>query len=275
MEKCGRRCGAALEDRTVPIPEKATTPPGRRGRPPSADRAADRPDGPGEQRVEAVERALSILEAFADGTPRLSLAEVAGRTGLYPSTVLRLAASLDRFGYLHRGADGLFRLGPTPLRLGLLYRDAFDLADHVRPALARLVERTGETAAFYVREGDRRVCLYRHHSPRLIRHHVEEGAALPLDRGASAHVLVAFTGGVGATYDAVRSRGLYVSLGERDPETAAVAAPVFGRERRFLGALGVTGPRGRFEGENRDRLAAALVEEAGLLSRAIGGGGGG
>src|SRR3954453_8522208 len=134
----------------VPIPEKPTAP-RRRGRPPSADR----PDGADEPRVEAVERALSVLDAFADGRPRLSLAEIAERTGLYPSTIRRLAASLDRFGYLHRGADGLFRLGPTPLRLGLLYRDAFDLADHVRPALARLVERTGETAAFYVREGER------------------------------------------------------------------------------------------------------------------------
>src|SRR3712207_2032245 len=153
MEKCCSR-GAVLEALTVSTPEKVPTA-RRRGRPPSANRSTDRPDGAGEPRVEAVERALSILEAFGDGTPRLSLAEIAERTGLYPSTVLRLAASLDRFGYLHRGADGLFRLGSTPLRLGMLYRDAFDLADHVRPALARLVERTGGTAAFYLREGDK------------------------------------------------------------------------------------------------------------------------
>jgi DNA-binding IclR family transcriptional regulator len=250
--------------------EKAVTT-RRRGRPPSADRGADRRDGAGEQRVEAVERALSVLDAFADGTPRLSLAEIAERTGLYPSTVLRLAASLDRFGYLHRGADGLFRLGPTPLRLGLLYRDAFDLADHVRPALARLVERKGETAAFYVREGDRRVCLYRHHSPRLIRHHVEEGAVLPLDRGASGRVLMAFTGGTGPLHEEVRARGWYLSLGERDPEVAAIAAPIFGRGRHFLGALGVIGPRNRFETESHDKLAALITEEAGRLSRGLGG----
>ena len=241
----------SLGDRTRAHPRQGHHAPPAPRAPASADRGADRPDGPGEQRVEAVERALSVLEAFADGTPRLALAEIAERTGLYPSTVLRLAASLDRFGYLHRGADGLFRLGPTPLRLGLLYRDAFDLADHVRPALARLVERTGETAAFYVREGERRVCLYRHHSPRAIRHHVEEGAALPLDRGASGRVLTAFTGGAGPLHDEVRARGWYLSLGERDPEAAAVAAPVFGRGRRFLGALGVTGPRGRFEDDNQ------------------------
>ena len=257
----------------MPSPEKVATvtSPRRRGRPPSADRGGERPEGTGEQRVEAVERALSILGAFGDGTSHLSLAEIAERTGFYPSTVLRLAASLDRFGYLHRGSDGRFRLGPTPLRLGLLYRDAFDLADHVRPVLARLVDRTGETAAFYVREEERRVCLYRHHSPRLIRHHVEEGAVLPLDRGASGRVLMAFTDGADPLHHEVRARGWYLSLGERDPEAAAIATPVFGRGRSFLGALGIIGPRSRFEVDSHDRLTGMVTEEAVLLSRSIGG----
>jgi DNA-binding IclR family transcriptional regulator len=163
-----------------------------------------------------------------------------------------------------------FASAPTPLRLGLLYRDAFDLADHVRPALARLVDRTGETAAFYVREGDQRVCLYRHHSPRLIRHHVEEGSALPLDRGAAGRVLTAYTGKTDPLHDELRSRGWYLSLGERDPEVAAIAAPVFGRGRAFLGALGVVGPRSRFEAEDHEGLAAIITGEAALLSRGIG-----
>lgn len=224
-----------------------------------------------EQKVEAVERALSLLEAFADGTPRLSLAEFAERTGFYPSTILRLAASLERFGYIQRGADGLFRLGPSPLRLGVLYRNAFDLADHVRPVLARLVELTRETAVFYVREGERRICLFRHQSPQPIRYHVDEGAALPLDRGAGGHVLTAHTGGDSPRDREVRARGHAISFGERDRETAAVAAPVFGAGRRFLGALGVTGPLHRFDAATAERHAAIVVEEAGLLSRALGG----
>ncbi|SHK04658.1 transcriptional regulator, IclR family [Roseomonas rosea] len=221
--------------------------------------------------MEAVERALSVLEAFADGTPRLALADIAARTGLYPSTILRLAGSLGRFGYLRRDEHGLFRLGPASLRLGALYRQAFSLSDHVRPALRRLVTRTGETAAFYVREGESRICLYREPSPRPIRHHVEEGAALPLDRGASGHVLMAHTGGEGHRLDAVRARGLAVSLGERDPETAAVAAPIRGHGGTFLGALGVTGPRGRFEGADLASIEEAVAEEARALSHALGG----
>ena len=229
---------------------------------------------PGEARVEAVERALSLLEAF-DGPPRLTLSELAARSGLYPSTVLRLAASLARFGYLHRDADGASRLGPAPVRLGLRYQGAFNLAEQVRPALAALSARSGETAGFYVREGEHRICLFRHHPDRAIRHHVEEGARLPLDRGAGGRVLAAFTGGNAAADEALRIRGFCISLGERDPETAAVAAPVFGSHGvaagGFAGALGVVGARHRFDPPNRDRLAALVVEAARELSRMLGG----
>lgn len=218
-----------------------------------------------EQKVEAVERALTILDAFGDGAPRLTLAEISRRTGFYRSTILRLAASLERRGYLLRDGDGQFRLGPTLWRLGVLYQNAFDLADHVRPVLARLVADTDETAAFYVREGSRRICLYRAHSRRMIRHHLEEGADLPLDRGASAHVLMAFTGAAGPRYDTVRAEGCCISLGERDPETASVAVPVMTRTGHFAGALGLVGLRSHFDAGRVATLRDAAQREAAVL----------
>lgn len=250
----------AGQDKTVPR---------RRGRPPLAQGASAPADSG--QRVEAVERALTLLEAFTDETRRLSLAELAARSGLYPSTVLRLAASLDRFGYLHRGADGQFRLGATLLRLGTRYRDSFNLADYVRPALAELAGATAETAAFYVREGEQRICLYRHSTWRPVRHHVEEGSVLPLYRGASGRVLVAFTGGQDAASEAIRRDRVCTSLGERDPDTFAVAAPAFGAEGGFLGAIGVVAPRTRYDPGTAAALGEEVRQAAERLSRRIGG----
>lgn len=250
----------------VDIPEvnTETRPVRRRGRPASPAPPA------AEQKVEAVERALGLLEAFADGTKMLMLAELSARAGLYPSTALRLAGSLIRFGYLVRGSDGTYRLGPTPFRLGGLYRAGYNLADQVRPALARLVERTGETGGFYVREGQRRICLFREPSPRPIRLHIEEGAAMPLDRGASAHVLMAFTDGVLPIHEAARENGYAVSIGQRDPEIAAVAAPVFGRDGQFQGAIGVSGPVVRLGAAEAEAIVPLVVAEARLLSRLLG-----
>jgi len=227
-----------------------------------------------QDRVEAVERALAILGAFDATQPRRTLAELAAATGLYKSTILRLAGSLEHCGYLLRQDDGAWRLGPALGRLGTVYRSGFDLADAIRPELARLVEATRETASFYVRDGDSRVCLYRQNSPQAARHHLDEGAQLPLTAGASARILMAFTAPGDAPGDgdgaAVRAQGHYVSLGERDPLVAAVSVPVFDGAGRFRGALAVSGLAARFDAPARDRALALLHAATARLKPALG-----
>jgi DNA-binding IclR family transcriptional regulator len=242
----------------------------RRGRPPAS--LSKGTDSATPHRVEAVERALTVLGAFAEGSAALSLSELARITGITPSTILRLGGSLIRYGYLRRGADGLFRLGATPLRLGLLYRASFVLSDHVRPALARLAEATHETAAFYILEGNRRVCLFRHEASTVIRHHVEEGTSLPLGRGASAHILTAFgQDGTEPRHKEARRQYYAISLGERDSETAAIAAPVFEGENTLAGALSISGLLSRIRNADAGHLAHIVLEAAQRLTHELGG----
>ena len=219
-------------------------------------------------RVEAVERALSILEAFSLERQSMTLTEIAAETGLYKSTVLRLAGSLERFGYLKRGPGLRYRLGPALWRLGALYRRNFDLGEAIRPALRELVEITGETASFYVLDLDERLCLYRENSPNPVRHHMDEGARLTLRHGAAGHVLSAHGLGDAGSAARLRPDGGCISTGERNPHVAAVAAPVFGRDGQLHGALAVSGPRERFgEAAREAALAAVLGKAAELCER--------
>ena len=219
----------------------------------------------GNDKVEAVERALTVLNAFHADKPAMTLGDIAAATGFYKSTILRLAGSLERLGYLVREDSGLFRLGPALGRLGSIYRAGFNLDHAVRPELRRLVDASGETASFYVREGQTRVCLFRHNSPHAARHHLDEGIGLPLTAGASAQVLLAFSDGKGASAKSVREHGHAVSLGERDPEVAAVSVPVFDRAGRFRGALAISGLIGRFNEKARRAALGHLSASAGRL----------
>ncbi|MEZ2721713.1 IclR family transcriptional regulator [Paenalcaligenes hominis] len=215
-------------------------------------------------RVESVERALSILEAFKGGAVELSLTELAGKTGLYKSTILRLISSLEHFGYIRKTGAGQYRLGPTLRQLGLLYERAFDLEGLVRPVLADLVAKTGETAAYYVRQGNQRQCLYRQNSPRAARHHVEEGILLPLGVGATGRILLAYE--TETMDESIQEQGFYISLGERDVDVAAVAVPVLSHAGRIYGSLMVSGLRSRYE-EAEQQLA---LEELRVQAKKMG-----
>lgn len=221
--------------------------------------------------VAAVDRALSILDAFAAEDAGLTLSEIARRTGLYKSTALRLAESLEKFGYLRRDEEGYYKLGAKPLYLGTLYQRQFRTADFVPKALRQIAEELRESASFFVRDEDRRVCLHRVDAPRAVRDAISEGDRLPLDVGASGHVILAFNGQPGRRYDAVRRTLHAASFGERDPETAAVSCPVFGIRQAFAGALTVSGPRYRIEEATVERILAVLFRHARELTREFGG----
>ena len=105
---------------------------------------------------------------------------------------------------------------------------------------------SGESAAVYVREGDLRVCLHRHDFNQSIRHSARVGDALPLDRGAPGRVILAFSGTPGHVYDEIRERGYHATIGERDPQVASLAVPIYRDGRKLFGSMALTGPTPRF-----------------------------
>lgn len=222
-------------------------------------------------RIAAVERALAVLNSFGTEQHAATLAQLAQRTGIHKTTLLRILATLEAQGFTRRLADGRYRLGPELLRLGSLYQESFNLIDYVRPVLGVLVDQTGESAALYVHEGDARVCLYRAESPRSIRHHVHEGQRLPLTRGAAGRVLLAFMGERGKVFDQIRRDKVITLGGDRVPEVSAVCAPIFGTGNRLLGALQVSGPTTRFGADAAARIEPIVLHHARTLTQALGG----
>ncbi len=219
----------------------------------------------------AVVRALQLLEAFGQTHPRLSLAELSRRTKLHKSTALRLARTLAQHQYLVQNADGSWRLGRAAGWLGACYQATFDVQDGVEPVLRELGQMSGESASFYVREGQERTCLVRVEGPQAIRHHVRVGAAMPLNLGAPGRVILAFSGAPGEPYESIRQKGFHISVGERDPEVASVAAPIFGPNWQMLGSICISGPSARLSATRLLELAPALMQAANQLSYAFAG----
>jgi DNA-binding IclR family transcriptional regulator len=216
--------------------------------------------------VAAVDRALAMLDAFTAERASLSLAEISAFTGLYKSTILRLMASLIRRRYVVQLEDGGYRLGAMLAHLGGIYHRSFRLEDHVLPVLRRLVDTTGESASFYVREGDKRLCLFRVDSPKWVRDHVPVGLLLPLAQGAAGKVLVSF-----ANPNQAKVKLPIATVGALTADSAGLAAPVLGRNNVLMGALTLSGPKTRFTKQSQASMASGLIAAAIRLTGDLGG----
>jgi DNA-binding IclR family transcriptional regulator len=220
--------------------------------------------------VAALDRAIAILNAFGPHDRLLTLAELSNRTGLYKSTILRLAHSFLRGGLLERLEGGGYRIGPTAFRLGSLYQRSVASADILLPIMRDLAAESGESVAFYARTGDVRTCLYRVDSRHPLRYQIHEGDVLPLTAGSGGHVLSAFSGAPGEPYDTIRRTCHFAAFGDRDPDTAGMSAPVFGLAGSLIGVLTLAGPRSRVDDEFVTRMRRPLLEAAARATRSFG-----
>ena len=216
----------------------------------------------------AVDKAVTVLAAFRSGDKVLSVTELAERTRLYKSTVLRVLASLAHGRLVQKTVDGRWGLGTEVARLASVYSASFSLEDLVLPEMRALTERTGESVAFHVRQGDQRLVLYRVDSPQLLRDHVRAGDLLPLDRGAGGRVLMACAGAKGRLYDQVRRDGYVMVTGDRVPGLVGVSAPVWNAAHELVGALTLTAPEQRMQ----PWFVDALRHSAQTLTGQLGGG---
>ncbi len=221
--------------------------------------------------VDVLDRAFAILFAFKAGDDPLTLAQLSERTGLYNSTLLRLAGSLIHHRFLTRLDDKRYKLGPAAFTLGSIYQANLNLGDVLLPLMRELNRDLGEAVSFHIREGDRRLCLYRIASTFGIGPQVRVGDIQSLERGAGGRVLLAFSGEPGDLYDRVRRDCHYISLGERDPETAGISVPVFGPQQRLVGTLGIVGPISRFDLAAMHQVRPSLLRAAAEATHALGG----
>lgn len=96
-------------------------------------------------------KVLAILGAFDAAHPRLTLTEVAARSGVPLSTAHRLVRELERWQALGRGPDGRLSVGLRLWELGQLAPAR--LQDLAHPWLQEVFAGTGENVHLAVRDG--------------------------------------------------------------------------------------------------------------------------
>lgn len=237
--------------------------------------------------IDAVDRALRVLKFLQGRRGGATASAVAEGLGLNRTTVTRILVTLGEHGFVARDAtSGRYALGLAAFELSAGYLSAYDLPSLALPEMVQLRDATGETVSLYVRDAGERVCIQRVESLHGVRRSIQIGQRLPLHLGASGKVLLAWQPEperdgllarcpisdadalrrLRADLAAIAAAGYAVSVEEREPGVAAVAAPLFHRSGVLAAALGVSGPTSRLDRNRLEELAPLVVAAARRLS---------
>ncbi|MGE6781787.1 IclR family transcriptional regulator [Ensifer adhaerens] len=128
--------------------------------------------------VSGFARGLTVIEAFDETRPKLSIAEASKITGLDRATVRRSLLTLSELGYADY--DGkFFALTPKILRLGHAYLSATPLPTIIQPYLDQLSDHAGQSASASVLDGTEIVYIARASQKRVMSINLTTGSRLP------------------------------------------------------------------------------------------------
>ena len=225
------------------------------------------------QRVQSLDRALDLLEALSEAD-ELGVSELAGHTGLVPSTAHRLLATLVARGYAAQNpATGRYLTGFKLLELTSGLQDRLGrLRTAARPHLEAVQRETGETTNLVVLEGRNAVYVDTVSGSRSVRLFIEVGQAIPAHTSGSGKALLAWRSpeDLAALFDGeplaastprtltsmaaleqdlerVRRQGYAIDDEEHELGVACVATPVMDAAGQALAAISVTGPAPRID----------------------------
>ncbi len=123
-------------------------------------------------------RGLSVIECFDEQHARMSISDVAERTGLERATARRCLLTLTHLGYATY--DGkFFELTPRVLNLGHSYLAATPLPRLIQPFLEQLSGATNESTSAAVLDGTDILYVARVSTRRVMSINLAPGARLP------------------------------------------------------------------------------------------------
>jgi DNA-binding IclR family transcriptional regulator len=163
---------------------------------------------------EGARRVLALMLAFSADKNTLTARDLAAATGIALPSVYRYITLLRETGLLAGDERGSYRLSARLIGLARAAEAAESIIDIAHPIMRELADDTGETVILVRLIGRSAVCVHRVQSAQRLRISFEPGQPLPLERGASARLLL-------SGLPPEQRRDYLAPLAERDPEAAA------------------------------------------------------
>ena len=222
-------------------------------------------------KVQALERALDILDCFSFQDRELNLSEIVKITGLNKTTAKRLISNLESRGYLQQDPQTkVYQLGMRLFELGGIVFSSFSLRRAAAFPMNRLQSQTGATVLLGIQIENQLVYIDKREGNGMLRISSDVGWRRPLHYGMLGMVLMASLDtkdvrGILAEHplqphtpfsitdqdafslrlEQIRDQGYVLEKEEAVEGVMGIAAPIRDYSRQVTAALGIALPLGQ------------------------------
>ncbi|MGE4534905.1 IclR family transcriptional regulator domain-containing protein [Halomonas sp.] len=250
----------------------------------SAEEEALRPDD--RDFVTALASGLEVILAFDEAHSRMTLSEVAARTGMNRARARRFLLTLHALGYVRKQGRN-FELAPKVLQLGYAFLSANDYRSVIQQVLEAITSACGESSSLGVLDGEEVTYVARSSSRhRLMAITLSVGTRLPAAYTSMGRVLLAqlpddeleaWLERVNLVRHTdktvtdkaelrrlileVRRQGYAIADQELDSGLRSIAVPAFDANGRLLGAINISTNAARVDHDTLMRDYLPLLQE--------------
>ncbi|SDN45174.1 IclR family transcriptional regulator [Afipia sp. GAS231] len=258
---------------------------------------ADNDPDPRDGGVQSVDRALLIIETLAEDDEGYRLTDLAVRTGLSPSTVHRLLATLEKRRFVQFDRDAsMWHIGAQSFAVGSTFVRRRNFVTQALPFLRKLRDQTRETANLAVVDDGAMVVLTRVESREIMRSVTKVGGRVPMVASGLGKALLSTyseqdvfaiiqregmprltsksivrAGELCKSLHDIRQQGYSIDDEEALIGLRCVSAVVYDDCSEPLAAISVSGKASRVPNDRLPVLGKLVQEVAAELTKALGG----
>ncbi len=245
----------------------------------------------------SVLKTLDFLEYFIQHN-ELSLAELVELSGMPKSTVFRIIQTLELRGFVAKTSihnPPRYQLGLKLLEFGNIVAQRLEIRKIALPYMLQLRDRVDEAVNLIIRDQDEGVYIEKVDTRQYVRVYTQVGRKSPLYAGACPRILLSYLPDEEITeilertelkkvapdtntdkqvlwqwIREARQNGYTVSYGELEPDSAAIAVPIYDFSGKVVAGLSLAGANSRFQQDRLELLVRETKEAAKQIMEKLG-----
>lgn len=224
--------------------------------------------------VQSIERGIEILKLLEAGP--LGVTELANATALPKTTIHRLLKTFEAHHWVEFNGAKKYQLSWGILPMAKSFLMSLDVRAIAQPYMVAIRDQLQQSVNLFLAQGDYRICIERVAADKPLRHDIKIGTVYPIFKGAAGKIFGTYmadfkdTDMSAAESLQIRHDGFVVTRGNRVPDAASIAVPIFSFGNKLEAVMTISGPIGDYTEERVKEYLAVMVALGQTISKQMG-----